>query len=442
MTCEVIISGRLSTSTISCPPPHQREVERRRRADAAGSSDDRHLHGGHRPASERKKSNDLLYRLSRVAGQTVRDATFDVFREYGLTTLFANPGLDRDPASHRPAGRPPLRARAPRELGRRHGDGLGDRARRAGARDPAHDRRASATRSARSPPRASTARRSSSSSASRTAATSRPSRSSRAGCRAWRATTRSGSTSPCAPRTCPARSRAPHHEAVTGRGPALVIVPMDDWAAEAADPRRARRAAPRRSRPGGRRRRRRGARGAPRGRGEPGARRRGRGRRPRDLGGARRARRAARAARSGRSRSAPAPASRRTTRCSPATCRPTGCGCAQALAPHDVVLAVGAPVFRQYPFVPGPFVEPGTRVAMVSRDAAEVHRSTADLAVLAAPGPVCARARAGRPGPRDGACRRRSRFRPLAEPPAPRASRFAPPTSSARSQSACRATRS
>ena len=40
----------------------------------------------------------------------------------------------------------------------------------------------------------------------------------------------------------------------------------------------------------------------------------------------------------------------------------------QALASHDVVLAVGAPVFRQYPFVAGPFVEPGTRVAMVSRD--------------------------------------------------------------------------
>ena len=60
-----------------------------------------------------------------------------------------------------------------------------------------------------------------------------------------------------------------------------------------------------------------------------------------------------------------------------------------ALAEHDVVLVVGAPVFRQYPFVAGPFVEPGTRVAMVSQDAAEVHRSTVDLAVLAAPGPVC-----------------------------------------------------
>ena len=113
----------------------------------------------------------------------------------------------------------------------------------------------------------------------------------------------------------------------------------------------------------------------------------------------------------------------------------------QALAPHDVVLSVGAPVFRQYPFVPGPFVEPGTRVAMVSQDAAEVHRSTADLAVLAAPAPVCAElarivpARDGAPlRGRSRARRRRSRL--------PRASRSARPTSSARSPSACRATRS
>ena len=62
----------------------------------------------------------------------------------------------------------------------------------------------------------------------------------------------------------------------------------------------------------------------------------------------------------------------------------------QALAPHDVVLVIGAPVFRQYPFIEGPFVEPGTEVAMVSEDPAEVHRSTAGLAVLAPPGPVCA----------------------------------------------------
>lgn len=62
----------------------------------------------------------------------------------------------------------------------------------------------------------------------------------------------------------------------------------------------------------------------------------------------------------------------------------------QTLEPHDAVLVVGGPAFRQYPFHAGPFVEPGTRVAVVSEDPAEVHRSTAELAVLAHPAPVCA----------------------------------------------------
>jgi benzoylformate decarboxylase len=62
----------------------------------------------------------------------------------------------------------------------------------------------------------------------------------------------------------------------------------------------------------------------------------------------------------------------------------------EALAAHDFVLVVGAPVFRQYPYEPGPLVEPGTRVAVVTDDPAEAHRSPADLAVLAAPGALCA----------------------------------------------------
>jgi benzoylformate decarboxylase len=62
----------------------------------------------------------------------------------------------------------------------------------------------------------------------------------------------------------------------------------------------------------------------------------------------------------------------------------------ETLAPYDVVLAIGAPAFRQYPFIPGPFVQAGTVVAVVSDDPAEVHRSSAALAVLASPGPVCA----------------------------------------------------
>ncbi|MFI7637717.1 thiamine pyrophosphate-dependent enzyme [Nonomuraea sp. NPDC049400] len=63
----------------------------------------------------------------------------------------------------------------------------------------------------------------------------------------------------------------------------------------------------------------------------------------------------------------------------------------EALASHDVVLAVGAPVFRQYPYAPGPLVTPGTSVAVVTDDPAEAHRSPAALAYLASPSAVCAR---------------------------------------------------
>ena len=110
----------------------------------------------------------------------------------------------------------------------------------------------------------------------------------------------------------------------------------------------------------------------------------------------------------------------------------------QTLALHDFVLAVGAPVFRQYPYHPGPFVEAGTRVAMVSRDPAEVHRSAAELAVLADPGPVCAelaRVVPVRDGAPPGAVRAPRPARRLR----PRASRSAPGTSSPRSPSGSRA---
>jgi thiamine pyrophosphate-dependent acetolactate synthase large subunit-like protein len=72
-----------------------------------------------------------------------------------------------------------------------------------------------------------------------------------------------------------------------------------------------------------------------------------------------------------------------------------------ALAGHDLVLAVGAPVFRQYEYEPGRLVDGGTRVAVVTDDPDEAHRSSADLAVLASPAAVCA-ALAERVGKRDG----------------------------------------
>ncbi len=179
-----------------------------------------------------------------------------------------------------------------------------------------------------------------------------------------------------------------HHEAATGRGPAVVIVPMDDWSADASDP--GERAAPRRVVR---------ARAADEdavselagllGGAESPALVVGAGADDADTWAALVALAERLAcpvwqepfsARAGFPQdhvlfAGHLPADRARLR--------------QALAPHDVVLAVGAPVFRQYPFAPGPFVEPGTYVAMVSQEAAEVHRSTADLAVLAAPAPVC-----------------------------------------------------
>ena len=61
----------------------------------------------------------------------------------------------------------------------------------------------------------------------------------------------------------------------------------------------------------------------------------------------------------------------------------------EALAPHDAVLVVGAPVFRQTIFVAGRFTEPGTRIALVGDDPDEAHRSPAELTVLAPPAAVC-----------------------------------------------------
>jgi benzoylformate decarboxylase len=76
------------------------------------------------------------------------------------------------------------------------------------------------------------------------------------------------------------------------------------------------------------------------------------------------------------------------------------------LAPYDTVLVVGGPAFRQSGFAPGRLTGPGTRVAIVTDDPEELHRSPAELAVLAPPAAVC-RAVAGRLPARD------------AEPPEP-----------------------
>jgi benzoylformate decarboxylase len=71
------------------------------------------------------------------------------------------------------------------------------------------------------------------------------------------------------------------------------------------------------------------------------------------------------------------------------------------LAGHDAVLAVGAPIFRQYAYEPGPLVNPGTRLALVTDDDAEAQRSPSQLTIVAEPSAVC-RGLVARTEPREG----------------------------------------
>jgi benzoylformate decarboxylase len=89
----------------------------------------------------------------------------------------------------------------------------------------------------------------------------------------------------------------------------------------------------------------------------------------------------------------------------------------ERLAPYDAVLVVGAGAFRQSPWTPGRFTAPGTRLALVSADPAEVHRSPVELAVLAPPDAV-ARALAQRLRARDATPPQQFRSPPPPDPPA------------------------
>ena len=74
----------------------------------------------------------------------------------------------------------------------------------------------------------------------------------------------------------------------------------------------------------------------------------------------------------------------------------------EALAPHDVVLVVGTNAFRLYLFEqPESPVTPGTRVAVITADPAEAHRSPCELAVVAPVAAACA-SLAEQCGQRDG----------------------------------------
>jgi len=62
----------------------------------------------------------------------------------------------------------------------------------------------------------------------------------------------------------------------------------------------------------------------------------------------------------------------------------------EMLSPHDVVLVVGTGALRQYPFDGGPLVNEGTRMAVLTQDPEEAHRSPVELAVLGDPAAICA----------------------------------------------------
>jgi benzoylformate decarboxylase len=88
----------------------------------------------------------------------------------------------------------------------------------------------------------------------------------------------------------------------------------------------------------------------------------------------------------------------------------------EMLSPHDAILAVGAPIFRQYAYEPGPLVNPGTLLALVTDDPAEAHRSPSQLTLVAEPSAVC-RGLVERLVPREGP--RPAPFARPAPPPPP-----------------------
>ncbi|MDA8080292.1 MAG: thiamine pyrophosphate-binding protein [Actinomycetota bacterium] len=61
------------------------------------------------------------------------------------------------------------------------------------------------------------------------------------------------------------------------------------------------------------------------------------------------------------------------------------------LAGHDLLLVVGAPAFRQYPYEPGPFVNDGTRIAIISENMEVATSSTGELAVIGPIADLCLR---------------------------------------------------
>ena len=224
------------------------------------------------------------------------------------------------------------------------------------------------------------------------------------------------------------------------RGPALVVVPMDDWSAPV-DEEREDAAAGRVVRCGGSRPGRgRRARRVPRRRGVAGARRR-RGRRRRgDLGGARRARASGSSRRCSRSRSARVRGSRRTTRSSRASCPADRPRLREKLAPYD------ARARRRRARVPPVAVRAGA-ASPTRRRGSRSSATTRTRCTAARSSSPCSRRRPRSAASSRDALPQRDAAAAAAVPPAarlPTPSRAADAraTCSRRSPSACRATRS
>lgn len=57
----------------------------------------------------------------------------------------------------------------------------------------------------------------------------------------------------------------------------------------------------------------------------------------------------------------------------------------EAFGTHDAVVVLGTAALRQYPYQEGPLFPPGTRVVLMTADAAEANRSPAELAIVGDP---------------------------------------------------------
>lgn len=91
----------------------------------------------------------------------------------------------------------------------------------------------------------------------------------------------------------------------------------------------------------------------------------------------------------------------------------------KTLAAHDLALAIGTGVFRMYLFdEPSPLLDAGTTVAVITDDDAEAHRSPCDAALVAPVAAAC-EALVGEIVARDGAPRQPMRRPPPPPPPGP-----------------------